>query len=35
MHEILKCECPPSAESYEDSDGMPICVSCGGWIEVE
>ena len=33
MSEILKCECPPGAESYENDDGMMICVSCGGWID--
>ena len=22
MDEILKCECPPGSESYEDEDGM-------------
>lgn len=33
MEEILKCECPKSSKSYEDVDGMPICVLCGGWLE--
>ena len=31
MNEILKCECPPDSETYEDEDGMMICKSCGGW----
>lgn len=33
MEEILKCECPKSSQSYEDTDGMSICVLCGGWVE--
>jgi len=33
MQEIVKCECPPGSESYENEDGMQICLSCGGWIE--
>ena len=33
MYDVLKCECPPGSESYEDEDGMLICVSCEGWIE--
>ena len=33
--QILKCECPPDSENYEDEDGMLICASCGGWVEVE
>lgn len=32
MNQILKCECPPGSESYENPDGMMICVSCDGWI---
>ena len=33
--QILKCECPPDSENYEDEDGMLICASCGGWVEGE
>ena len=33
MDKILKCECPPGSESYEDEDGMMICRSCGGWTQ--
>ncbi len=33
MEEISKCECPPTAESYENEDGMLICKACGGWVE--
>jgi hypothetical protein len=32
MDEVSKCQCPPGGETYEDEDGMQICVSCGGWI---
>jgi len=32
MDEILQCQCPPGGETYEDEDGMQICVSCGGWV---
>ncbi len=32
MPDVLKCECPPGSESYEDEDGMQICLSCGGWM---
>jgi len=32
MDEILECKCPPGSQSYENDDGMQICVSCGGWI---
>ena len=32
--QILKCECPPDSENYENSDGMIICSSCGGWVDV-
>lgn len=35
MQEILKCECTPDTERYEDSNGMQICVSCEGWIDLE
>jgi len=35
MAEILKCECPPGSTSYEDEDGMQICVSCEGWIQAQ
>lgn len=35
MSEILKCECPPGSESYENDEGMRICLSCGGWMEPE
>jgi len=35
MNEILKCECPPTSEGYEDEDGMIICASCGGWIQAQ
>lgn len=31
--EISKCDCPPTAETYEDEEGMLICKSCGGWVE--
>jgi len=30
MDEILKCECPPGSENYENEAGMLICGSCGG-----
>ena len=33
--QIMKCECPPDSENYEDEDGMLICASCGGWVEGE
>jgi len=33
MEQIVKCECPPGSESYEDEDGMLICASCKGWIQ--
>jgi hypothetical protein len=33
MDEIVKCECPPGSKSYENEDGMQICVSCEGWIQ--
>lgn len=33
MQEILKCECPPGLERYENEDGILICLSCGGWVE--
>ncbi|HJJ22655.1 MAG TPA: hypothetical protein OQH54_02940 [Nitrosopumilus sp.] len=26
MDEIQECECPPTSESYENEDGMIICV---------
>jgi len=29
---IPKCECPPGSETYLNEDGMPICVSCNGWV---
>lgn len=32
MDEIRKCECPPGSKSYENEDGMRICMSCDGWI---
>ncbi|AJW71548.1 hypothetical protein NADRNF5_1870 [Nitrosopumilus adriaticus] len=32
MNEIKKCECPPGSKSYENEDGMRICMSCDGWI---
>ncbi len=32
--QILKCECPPDSENYENSDGMIICSSCGGWVDI-
>ena len=32
MSEVLKCECPPGSESYENPDGVMICISCDGWI---
>jgi len=35
MDEILKCDCPPDSESYENEDGMQICVSCKGWISTQ
>ena len=35
MDEILKCDCPPGSESYENGDGMQICVSCKGWIPMQ
>ncbi len=35
MQELLKCECPPGSKSYEDEEGMQICLSCGGWIDLE
>jgi len=35
MAEILKCECPPDLTSYEDEDGMQICVSCKGWVQTQ
>ena len=31
--EVLKCKCPSDSKSYEDEDGMLICVSCKGWVE--
>jgi hypothetical protein len=33
MDEVSQCQCPPVVETYEDEDGMQICVSCGGWVE--
>ena len=33
--QIMKCECHPDSENYEDEDGMLICASCGGWVEGE
>ena len=33
MFDVLKCECPPGSERYENDEGMQICLSCGGWIE--
>ncbi|KEQ56072.1 hypothetical protein AAA799N04_01504 [Marine Group I thaumarchaeote SCGC AAA799-N04] len=33
MGEVLKCECPPGSETYENDDGMLICVSCKGWVK--
>jgi hypothetical protein len=30
--EISQCKCPPGTETYENEDGMDICVSCGGWV---
>jgi len=32
MDEILQCHCPPGGETYENEDGMRICVSCDGWV---
>ncbi len=32
MDEILKCECPPGSENYENEAGMLIC---GSFVEVE
>jgi hypothetical protein len=32
MKEVKKCECPPGSETYENEDGMMICVSCNGWV---
>lgn len=31
-NDIKKCECPPGSPTYEDDEGMLICVSCGGWV---
>jgi hypothetical protein len=31
--DVLKCECPPGSESYENEEGMLICLACGGWVE--
>jgi hypothetical protein len=33
MEEVAKCQCPPGSVTYEDEDGMLICISCQGWIE--
>jgi len=32
MEEVSQCQCPPGGETYEDEEGMQICVSCGGWV---
>jgi len=31
---VEKCDCPPGAKIHVDEEGMIICDSCGGWIEV-
>ncbi|MBP0134498.1 MAG: hypothetical protein ITD40_06005 [Nitrosarchaeum sp.] len=35
MFDVLKCECPPGSESHENDEGMQICLSCGGWMDLE
>lgn len=35
MFDALKCECPPGSESHENDEGMQICLSCGGWMDLE
>ncbi len=33
MYDVLKYECPSGSERYENDEGMPICLSCRGWIK--